>query len=438
MESEDPVETLGHAVNLFTCCIFTLNAFTIVLPAFLVAGALVVFVPSHSVMKYLGAKANRILSYGAAAISGNVLTVCSCNVVPIFAGILRRGAGIGPAFCFVFAAPAIHIVNTAFTYQVIGPRLALWRFFTVPVIAIAVGGLMSFLFRKEENARQRDVENAAAISLVDASPEQTKRGELFLALLVGVLIFGAWLPLDGNLPGNLGQYVRLGGVLLAAVALTALALNWFGREESLEWARQTWLLLRMIIPIFLVAVIVIALIVQRIPIGWVMPTAADQGGLRFGHPEGNSLPAVFIAAAFGTLMYFPMLTEVAFVKGLLLHYFALGPALALLLGGPGLSLPGLLLVSKVAGWKKMIVYWFVMVTLITIVAFAFGSYYGEYECSCQRQGPGSEALASAPPWVGWLGMGFYGALMLWVAFLVLNARTGRSEAGGAAAETESI
>lgn len=421
------METLGHAVNLFTCCIFTLNAFTIVLPAFLVAGALVVFVPSHSVMKYLGAKANRILSYGAAAISGNVLTVCSCNVVPIFAGILRRGAGIGPAFCFVFAAPAIHIVNTAFTYQVIGPRLALWRFFTVPVIAIVLGGLMSFLFRKEESARQRDVDNAAAISLVDASPEQTKRGELFLALLVGVLIFGAWLPLDGNLPGNLGQYVRLGGVVLAAVALTILALRWFGREESLEWGRQTWLLLRMIVPIFVVAVIVIALIVNRIPIGWVMPTAADQGGLRFGHPEGNSLPAVFIAAVFGTLMYFPMLTEVAFVKGLLLHYFALGPALALLLGGPGLSLPGLLLVSKVAGWKKMIVYWLVMVTLITIVAFAFGSYYGEYECSCQRQGPGSEALASAPPLVGWAGLVWYAALMAWVGFMIVRARGARGE-----------
>ena len=420
------METLGHAVNLFTCCIFTLNAFTIVLPAFLVAGALVVFVPSHSVMKYLGAKANRILSYGAAAISGNVLTVCSCNVVPIFAGILRRGAGIGPAFCFVFAAPAIHIVNTAFTYQVIGPRLALWRFFTVPVIAIVLGGLMSFLFRKEESARQRDVDNAAAISLVDASPEQTKRGELFLALLVGVLIFGAWLPLDGNLPGNLGQYVRLGGVVLAAVALTILALWWFGREESLEWGRQTWLLLRMIVPIFVVAVIVIALIVNHIPIGWVMPTAADQGGLRFGHPEGNSLPAVFIAAAFGTLMYFPMLTEVAFVKGLLLHYFALGPALALLLGGPGLSLPGLLLISKVAGWKKMIVYWLVMVTLITIVAFAFGSYYGEYECSCQRQGPGSEALASAPPLVGWVGLAWYAALMAWVGSMIVRARRARN------------
>ncbi len=416
---------LGEAVHLFDCCIFTLNAFTIVLPAFLVAGALVVFVPSYSVMKYLGAKANRIISYGVAAISGNVLTVCSCNVVPIFAGILRRGAGIGPAFCFVFAAPAIHIVNTAFTYQVIGPRLALWRFFTVPIVAVVLGLIMATLFRKEERERQCQAQSASAVALVDASVEQTKRGELFLGLLIGVLIFGAWMPLDGNLPGVLGQYVRLAGVVLAAGMLTWLAVKWFGREETREWGRQTWLLLRMIVPIFVVSVLVIAFIVQRIELKWIMPTAADEGGIRFGHPEGNSLPAVFVASVFSTLMYFPMLTEVAFAKGLLLRYFALGPALAILLGGPGLSLPGLLLVSKVAGWKKMIIYWLIMVSLITLVAFAFGSYYGEYECSCQRQGAGSEALADAPPVVGWFGLAWYGVLMLWVAVMLGRARHGQ-------------
>ncbi len=419
------MEKLGDAVNLFACCIFTLNAFTIVLPAFLLAGALVVFVPSYSVMKYLGARANRVISYGVAAVSGNVLTVCSCNVVPIFAGILRRGAGIGPAFCFIFAAPAIHIVNTAFTYQVIGPRLALWRFFTVPIIAIVLGLIMAALFRREERERQCEVQSATAVALVSASAEQTKRGELFLGLLVGVLIFGAWMPLDGNLPGAFGQYVRLAGVLLAVALLVLLAVRWFGKEESHEWGRQTWLLLRMIVPIFTVAVIVIAVIIQRIPISWVMPTAAEQGGLKFGHPQGNSLPAVFVAAVFSTLMYFPMLTEVAFTKGLLLHYFALGPALALLLGGPGLSLPGLLLVSKVAGFRKMVIYWAVMVTLITIVAFAFGSYFGEYECSCQRQGPGSEALADAPPLVGWAGLAWYGVLMAWIALMLAKAGRGR-------------
>ena len=422
-------ETLGNAVNLFKCCIFTLNAFTIVLPAFLVAGALVVFVPSQSVMKYLGAKANRIVSYGAASISGNVLVVCSCNVVPIFAGILRRGAGIGPAFCFVFAAPAIHIVNTVFTYQVIGLRLALWRFITVPIIAIVLGLVMAFLFRREEGERQREIQNNAKnVALVGQSAEQGKRAGLFMGLLVAVLFFGAWLSLDAYFPVGAGQFIRLGGVVIAIAGLTALAVQWFGKEETLEWGRQTWMLLRMIVPIFVVAVIAIAIIVNYIPISWVMPTAADTGGLKFGHPHGNKLLPVFLSAVFGTLMYFPMLTEVAFTKGLLLKYFAVGPALALLLGGPGLSLPGLLLVSKVAGWKKMIVYWMVMVSLITIVAYVFGSYYGEYLCSCQLQQQSTVPHAQKAGAVGMIGLAWYGALLTWIGVMIVRARRGESEA----------
>jgi len=379
------VRSLGDAVDLFTCCIFTLNALTIVLPAFLVAGALVVFVPSYSVMKYLGARANRILSYGVAAISGNLLTVCSCNVVPIFAGILRRGAGVGPAFCFVFAAPAIHIVNTVLTYQVIGPKLALWRFFTVPIIAIVLGLAMALIFRRDERERQEQIQNTAAISLIEESPERGRQAGAFFGALVAVLVFGAWTPLDQHVPGGLGQFVRLGGVALALTALTLLAVRWFGKEETVEWGRQTYLLLRMILPIFIPAVIVIALVVNHIPLHWIMRTAAESDKLAFGHPQGNRLLPVFLASVFSTLMYFPMLTEVVFAKGLLLQKFALGPSLALLLGGPGLSLPGLLLVSRVAGWKKMIVYWVLMVTLITGVAYFFGTYYGQYLCSCQLQ-----------------------------------------------------
>jgi hypothetical protein len=430
------LKTLGDAVNLFTCCIFTLNAFTIVLPAFLIAGALVVFIPSQSVMKYLGAKANRVLSYGVSAISGNVLTVCSCNVVPIFASILRRGAGIGPAFCFVFAAPAIHVVNTVFTYQVIGPKLAIWRFLTVPVIAVLVGMAMALLFRKEERARQCQIQESASVALLERSPEETRRGELFLLMLIAVLFFGAWLSLDPYFPGALwkipvGQLVRLGGVVVALALLLKLSFTWFGREETAEWGRQTWLLLRMIVPIFVVAVLVIALIVERIPLKWIMPTASDHSLLRFGQPQGNGILPVFLAAVFGTVMYFPLLTEVAFTKGLLLKYFALGPALAILLGGPGLSLPGLILVRKVAGLKKMLVYWAVMIVLITLVSYAFGRYFGAYECSCQRQGA-AKPPTEVGPW-SLIGAVWYVALMAWIGTTLVKARKAASRAAGDAA-----
>ncbi len=424
---EDLVETLGQAVDLFTCCIFTLNAFTIVLPAFLIAGALVVFIPSQSVMKYLGAKANRVLSYGVAAVSGNVLTVCSCNVVPIFASILRRGAGIGPAFCFVFAAPAIHIVNTVFTYQVIGLRLALWRFITVPIVGVIVGATMAILFRREERARQCRIQEGSAVALLERTPEETKRGEIFLLMIIGVLLFGAWLSLDSYFPGGTGRMVRLIGVLIAVGLLTWLALIWFGKEEAAEWGRQTWMLLRMIVPIFVVAVLVIAVVVQHIPITWIMPTATQTGGIRFGHPQGNGIIPVFLAALFGTLMYFPMLTEVAFTKGLLLEKFAVGPALAILLGGPGMSLPGLLLVRKVAGLRKMLIYWMLTLIVVTVVSYLFGRHYGQYLCSCQLQRQSAEPVHAAGP-MSLVGVLWYAALMAWIIVTLARARR-RRDAG---------
>jgi uncharacterized membrane protein YraQ (UPF0718 family) len=417
------VQTLGQAVNLFTCCIFTLNAFTIVLPAFLIAGALVVFVPSQSVMKYLGAKANRVLSYGIAAVSGNVLTVCSCNVVPIFASILRRGAGIGPAFCFVFAAPAIHIISTVFTYQVIGFKFALWRFIMVPIIAILSGIAMAVLFRRDERARQDEIQGEARVAMLERTPEETRRGETLLLMIIGLLLFGAWLSLDGYFPGGVGKIVRLVGVLVGVAALIRLAVAWFGKEETLEWGRQTWLLLRMIVPIFIVAVIAIAIIINHIPISWIMPTAADTGGIKFGHPQGNGILPVFLAAVFGTNMYFPMLTEVAFTKGLLLKYFAVGPALAIMLGGPGMSLPGQILLAKVVGWRKMLVHWFVTVILITIVAYLFGSYYGQYLCSCQLQKQGPTLVHAAGP-TSLFGALWYVALMVSIVATLVKARRG--------------
>jgi len=383
-----PVEghlgTLGQAVNLFRCCVFTWNIIGTVLPAFLIAGALVVFVPSHSVMKYLGSKANRFLSYGVSAVSGNILTVCSCNVVPIFSGILRRGAGIGPAFCFLFAAPAIHIVNTIVTYKVIGFQLALWRFITVPIVAILVGIAMAIFFRKDERERQQQIHSDPAIALIDPDPARERLAIGFMGLLVVVLVFGSWQSFDLFLPKGVGQFARIGIVVALICALVLLARRWFGKEETAEWGRQTYILLRMILPIFIPVVIVIAIIIGHIPVQWIMPTAASKGGFAFGHPEGNRLLPIFLSAVFGTLMYFPILTEVVFVKGLLIKSFAVGPALAILLGGPGLSLPGLILIGKVAGWKKTAAYWATMVVLITIAAYIFGSYYGDYLCPCQQ------------------------------------------------------
>jgi hypothetical protein len=258
------------------------------------------------------------------------------------------------------------------------------------------------------------------VALLERTAQETKRGEVFLLMLIAVLCFGAWLSIDPYFPGSVGKVVRLVGVLIALALLLKLSFRWFGKDETQEWGRQTWMLLRMIVPIFVVAVIVIAIIVNHIPINWIMPTAAESGGIRFGQPEGNGILPVFLAAVFGTMMYFPMLTEVAFTKGLLLKYFALGPALAILLGGPGLSLPGLILVRKVAGLKKMLVYWGVTVVLITLLAYFFGRYFGAYECSCQRQG------AAKPPAevsdLSTVGFVWYAALLAWIITTLVRGR----------------
>jgi uncharacterized protein len=389
LSSATKTSSLGEAVDLFRCCIFTWNALAIVLPAFLIAGAIVTFLPTQAVMKYLGAKANRLVSYGVSSISGNILTVCSCNVVPIFAGILRRGAGIGPAFCFVFAAPAIHLVNTIFTYQVIGLKLALWRMIAVPIIAIIVGALMAVIFRREEHERQKDLKEKQ-IALVE-TPGQTRKGAMLIAGLAAIMIFGAWLQFDKLfVNAAVGQFIRLGGVIVALIAAVSLAYTWFGKEDTAEWGRQSYSLVKMIVPITIPAILLIAFIVGQIPIRWIAPTGAElaaQGGFTFGHPAGNSFLPVLSATIFGTLMYFPALTEVAFTKGLLLKSFATGPALAILLGGPGLSLPGLILVGRIAGWKKTLVYWLLCIILITLVAWSYGSTYGKYDCICQNSRP---------------------------------------------------
>lgn len=451
--------SLGDAINLFRCCVFTWNILAVVLPAFLIAGAIEVLVPSQSIMRYLGAKAHPAVSYGASAFSGNVLSVCSCNVVPIFQGILRRGAGIGPAFCFVFAAPAIHIVNTIMTYKIIAPQFAIARFITVPIVAILTGLIMYLLFRREEKARQAQMEmKQGQVALVKAPAGQARKAEAFLGLLMVILVFGAWMGLDERLgeryqqraqdqwmqadasitfdewllqkgyqtrpelkawrPGtvpltewmarkgyrptspnrwllarretgrSIGVAIRIGCVLLMVGLLTLLARRWFSREEATQWWKQSGHLAWKILIIFIPAVIVIAFIIQYIPTDWITPTGparVTRNAFAFGYPQGNRLLPTFLAALFSTLMYFPMLTEIAFTKGLLIQRFAVGPTIALLLGGPGLSLPGLLLVARVAGWKKTVAYWLITLVLITLVAYIIGSIWGQAWCTCTLQ-----------------------------------------------------
>jgi len=264
---------------------------------------------------------------------------------------------------------------------------------------------MALIFHKEDAARDAENENKKRPVLQDLTAIQggsTGHALVLVALVLSVLIFGAWDEMGIWMRHHIfasflsasalerinwevaGVFTRILGALLLIGGAVILSIRWYSKEEAVEWMRQTGLLLKTVLPIFIPAVIVIAIIVNHIPINWLHGTAANPDAFVFGHPNGNHFLQVLVATIFGSLMYFPLLTEIAFVKGLLLNDLALGPAMAILLTGPGLSLPGLLLLYKIVGAKKTIAYYVIMIVLVTLISYAVGVKLGPYECVCRQ------------------------------------------------------
>lgn len=366
-----PSDALLRVVNVFHCCILTWDALTVMVPAFALGGAVAAFVPNTVVLRYLGAGANQARAYVVAAISGMVLSLCSCNVVPLFVSIYRRGAGIGPAFTLLYAGPAINIVAMIFTFQVIGPIIGVWRAVGVPLIGILAGIGMSLAFRREGRARR---EQAALQAL--QSPEQDTGGARVWALFVLLLLlvgYGAW-----GLPWT----PRLIGCGILAMAIAGLIWWRFTADDLRNWATETWGLVRLVVPILLPAVLIIGAAAAftdiKVVDRWLGASAA-------GGWLGEMQP-VLAADVFGALMYFPILTEVAFAKALLKEFFVKpAPALAVLLTGAGLSLPGLFIVGRAVGWRKAAVYELLVIALTTGLCWLFASEVGEYICKCMMQ-----------------------------------------------------
>jgi uncharacterized membrane protein YraQ (UPF0718 family) len=304
-----------------------------------------------------------------------VLPLCTCNVVPLFLSIYRRGAGIGPAFAFLYAGPAINVLSLIFVGKIIGQQLGLWRALAVPVIGILVGLTMAALFRREERERQ------AALAAQDAeeiSAREVRRFAFLAAFLLGMVLSGGWdlkhSVAEGTPVPLTLQLVKWGAFALFTLAVLLLAWRRFEPAELREWVRETFVLLKTVVPILLPAVFVIALIAKNIPIKW---------GYEVLHTGG--LRSTSIAGVFGSLMYLPILTEVALTKTLLKEIsLDPGAGLALLLTGPGLSLPGAILVGRGIGARKTIIY-VVLVTALAIVAgLLFEHFVGQYHCPCQE------------------------------------------------------
>ena len=368
-------ETLNDVVDVFSCCILNWEAFTVMLPAFVMAGAIAVFVPPPVVLKHFGASARKPVAYAVAALSGCVLAVCSCNIVPLFVTIYRRGAGLGPAITFLYCGPAISLVTMVFTYQVIGWRMGLWRMLATPVIGILAGLLMSLVFRREEAERQQAVADTAALSVAS---HPARRVATLLGLLFLIMMVGSWKQHEMSF---LTWPAKIATMLALAAVTAFVSLRWFERDELKDWGIETWKLIKMVVPVLLVSVLVIGYIATVVK----LPMLQKLG---FTSQGGDSVQSAFLAATFGAFMYFPMLADIAFVKAFLkLNDMPAHLGLIILLTGPGLSLPGMILIWREVGIKKTAVYVLTIIVLGAATGYLFHSYIGKYICPCTTGRP---------------------------------------------------
>jgi uncharacterized membrane protein YraQ (UPF0718 family) len=324
------------------------HVLTCLVPAFFIAGAIAVFVSQASVMKYFGAKANKILSYGVASVSGGILAVCSCTILPLFAGIHKRGAGLGPAIAFLYSGPAINILAIVYTARLLGYDLGIARAIGAIFFSIIIGLIMAFIWRKEEQNKKED--DPELILPESEKPKHEGITILYFAVLVGILIFGAakkWLAT---------------GILLAILFL--ILYRWFKRDELKEWLYQTWDLGKKIFPILLVGVFITGMFKAIIPQHVVEHLVG-----------GNGLRANLIAALFGAFMYFSTLMEVPILRALMDLGMGKGPVLTMLLADPALSLPSIIVLTRIIGWKKTLIYVGLVVIMSTMVGMAFGTLF---------------------------------------------------------------
>jgi uncharacterized protein len=336
------------------------------IPAFFIAGAISVFISQASVIKYFGAKANKLLAYTVASVSGTILAVCSCTVLPLFSGIYKRGAGLGPATAFLYSGPAINILAIIMTARILGWQLGLARAIGAILFSIIVGFLMHLIFIKEERARHASGDLIAGD--IREARSLFQNGIYFFAM-IGFLVFANWARPAEDAAGLWGfiysikRYISFGFLFIIGVML----FKWFNKDEIKDWVSASWAFAKQIMPLLLAGVIVAGLLLGRPGSEGLIPSWIIEGAV-----GGNSLWANFFASIVGAFMYFATLTEVPILQGLIGAGMGKGPALALLLAGPALSLPNMLVIRGVIGTKKTVVYVSLVVVMATISGIIFG------------------------------------------------------------------
>jgi len=336
------------------------------LPAFFIAGAISVFVSQASVMKYFGAKANKFLSYSVASVSGTILAVCSCTVLPLFAGIYKRGAGLGPAISFLYSGPAINVLAIILTARILGWQLGLARAIGAVLFSVVIGLLMHLIFLKEEHSRHASGDLEIG-EIKEARP--LWQTIIYFFSMVAVFVFANWgKPLAGDTGIWSLIYTSKWWITgFFSIVLAFSLISWFKKDELKDWASATWVFALQILPLLLGGVLVSGFLLGRVGHEGIIPS-------RFVTVlvGGNSLFANFFSSIVAAFMYFATLTEVPILQGLMNAGMGKGPALALLLAGPALSLPSMLVLRSIMGTKKTVVYVGLVVIMATLSGMIFG------------------------------------------------------------------
>ena len=386
-----------------------LHVILCLLPALFIAGAISVFISQAAVIKYLGAKAKKVTAYAVASVSGAILAVCSCTILPLFSGIYKRGAGLGPATAFLYSGPAINVLAIILTARVLGMEIGIPRAVGATVFSVVIGLLMAFIFRKEEQEKAKQ-------QLLMPEPEVTRplwQEIIHFGIMVLILIFANWgkpsidaglwaaiynakwiitaiLAVFFGLVLNRIFNMKLWKILLTAAVVILVHIVFKGNNmitfvtgiiglsyftstsegEMGEWFSSTWGFAKQILPLLFLGVLIAGSLLGRpgheglIPSEWIVKLVG-----------GNSIWANLFASISGAFMYFATLTEVPILQGLLGNGMGKGPALALLLAGPALSLPNMLVIRSVMGTKKTVVFVSTVIVMATISGFIFGIYF---------------------------------------------------------------
>jgi uncharacterized membrane protein YraQ (UPF0718 family) len=386
-----------------------------VVPALFIAGAIITFLSQSSVMRYLGPKANPVLAYGVASVAGCVLAVCSCSVLPMFAGIYRLGAGLGPASAFLYSGPAINILAIFLTARVLGFPIGVGRAVGSVAFSVVIGLLMAVIFRKGERAKTE-----AALQMPE--PEKPRRHisktALFLAFMILFLIFSDWynpgnvivrtsdgrqfkaviihetkdavrFQLEEDLNENkFGDKITLSKTEIAdmqeqktliiailhikwylagliGLLVVLMAWRWYERDELSQWMHNTWDFAKLLVPLLYGGVFIVGFVSVLLPEKQVAQWVGD-----------NSLRSNLVASVVGAFWYFATLTEIPITQALMKLGMHNGPVMALLLAGPALSLPSILVIRKFMGNVKTTVFVLLVIVMSTIVGMFFGAFWG--------------------------------------------------------------